>query len=105
MLDTVIPIFDDETGEQIGETTVGEVAAATVEDSSGFISDAVSAVVGGATGNPAVGGLASLAALAGLGAGANRLRRRRQEAAVEEEPDEAPAPAAPKKARKKKASS
>ena len=100
MLDKVIPIFDSDSGEQVGETTVGDLAADTVENSSGFISNAVSTVIGGATGNPALGGLASLAALAGLGSAAGAMRKK-QGVVVEE--DEAPPPPPPAKKKKKTA--
>ena len=76
-LDWVIPIMDPDTGEQVGETTVGDAAAGVVEGSSGAISDALSGVVGVASGNPALGGAVGVGALGLLAAGAAALRRKK----------------------------
>jgi len=67
MLDKEVPIFDQETGEQVGTTTVGDMLADNSEDVAGN-------VVGMLTGNPILGAGAAAAA-AGLFSG---LRRRKK---------------------------
>ena len=75
-LDKIIPVFND-SGEQVGETTVGDAAAGMVDSAAGGLSDLVSSAISVTTGNPVAGGASGLAALALLGAGASRLRRKR----------------------------
>ena len=77
VLDTVIPVYDADTGTQVGTTTVGDVAADAIDSSSGGISDAISGVLSGMTGNPAVGGAAGWGVLSLLTAGAGAMRRRK----------------------------
>ena len=68
MLDKEVPVFDQETGEQVGTTTVGEMLADNSEDVAGN-------VVGMLTGNPILaGGAAALAG--GLFAGARRKKKK-----------------------------
>ena len=61
MLDKEVPVFDQETGEQTGTTTVGDVLA----DSGEAAGDVAGGVLGMLTGNPILGGAAA-AGLAGL---------------------------------------
>jgi hypothetical protein len=75
-LDRVISVTDPNTGEVV-ETTVGDLAADTVEDVGGTITGVLGDAVGVATGNPIVGAGAGAALLALLGAGASRMRRKR----------------------------
>lgn len=73
-LDKVISMTDPETGE-VTETTVGNVAADTVEQIGGTVSGVLSDALSVATGNPIVGLGGGAALLALLGSGASRLRR------------------------------
>ena len=73
-LDKVISMTDPDTGE-VTETTVGNVAADTVEQLGGTVSGVLSDALGVATGNPVIGVGGGAALLALLGAGASRLRR------------------------------
>jgi hypothetical protein len=73
MLDKEIPLFDQETGEQVGTTTVGDAIA----DSGEAAGEVASGVVGMLTGNPILGGAAAAAA-AGLFAGARRKKKQPQ---------------------------
>ena len=74
-LGEVIRITDPVTGE-VTETTVGDLAADTVEGFGATISDVVSGAATAATGNPIVGAGAGAALLTLLGAGASKLRRK-----------------------------
>ncbi len=68
MLDREVPVFDQETGEQVGTTTVGDMLADNSEDVAGN-------VVGMLTGNPILaGGAAALAG--GLFAGHRRKKKK-----------------------------
>ena len=69
-LDAEIPVVDQETGEQVGTTTVGDAIA----DSGEAAGEVASGVVGMLTGNPILGG-AVAAAAAGLFAGARRKKK------------------------------
>ena len=79
-LDRVVPIFDPASGEQIGETTVGDLAGASVESSAGAVSDTISSVVSGVSGNPALGGATGLGAMGLLLAAAAALKRKKGKA-------------------------
>lgn len=72
-----ITLTDPETGETT-ETTVGDVAADTVEGVGDTLSSVISTVATAATGNPIVGAGAGAAILTLLGAGASRLRRKKE---------------------------
>ena len=73
-LGRVISLTDPETGE-VTETTVGNVAADTVEQIGGTVSNVVGDALGVATGNPVVGLGGGAGLLALFAAGASRLRR------------------------------
>ena len=73
-LDKVVSMTDPETGDVV-ETTVGNVAADTVEQLGGTGSGVLADALGVATGNPVIGVGGGAALLALLGAGASRLRR------------------------------
>ena len=68
LLDKEVAVFDQETGEQVGTTTVGDMLADNSED-------VTENVVGMLTGNPILaGGAAALAG--GLFAGARRKKKK-----------------------------
>ena len=75
-LSRVVRVTDPVTGG-IVETTVGDLAADTVDSLGGSVSAVASDIVSVATGNPVLGAGVGAALLALLGAGASRLRRRR----------------------------
>lgn len=77
LLDKEIPVFDEQTGEQVGTTTVGDVLA----DSGEAASDMAGGLLGALTGNPILGGGA-----AALGAGLfQAARRKKKQPSVEQE--------------------
>ena len=78
VLDKAIPLYDADSGEQVGTTTVGDMAADALEESSRRVADAVSGAIGAVTGNPALGGAAGIGLLSLLGAGAGAMRRKRK---------------------------
>ena len=75
-LGKVISVVDPETGE-VTETTVGDMAADTVEQVGATLGSVVSNVAGVASGNMVVGAGAGAARGALLGAGAAGLRRKK----------------------------
>ena len=78
VLDKVVPLYDMDSGEQVGTTTVGDMAADALDGSSQPVADAVSGALSAVTGNPALGGAAGLGILSLLGAGAGAMRRNRK---------------------------
>lgn len=74
-LDRVVTLQDPVTGETT-ETTVGDVAAGTVESFAGTVADVAGGAATAATGNPVVGAGLGAALLAAAGAVATGLRRK-----------------------------
>lgn len=75
-LGEVVSFTDPVTGE-VTETTVGDLAADSVEGFGSQFGSVVNGAATAATGNPVIGAGAGAAVLALLGAGASRLRRRK----------------------------
>ena len=74
-LGEVVRITDPVTGE-VTETTVGDLAADSVEGFGATVSDMVSGAATAATGNPIVGAGAGAVLLTLLGGAASKLRRK-----------------------------
>ena len=74
-LGEVVQYIDPATGE-VTETTVGDLAADTVESFAAQLGSVVNGAATAATGNPIVGAGAGAALLTLLGAGASKLRRK-----------------------------
>lgn len=89
VLDHVVSVVDPETGETV-ETTVGDLAADAVDETSSGLSATASKTVGAVTGNPVMGAGAGAVLAALLGAASTSLRRKK--AAGQTAPTQPPTP-------------
>jgi hypothetical protein len=76
VLDHVVRVVDPETGV-VSETTVGDLAADALDQSTPAVSDAASGAVSAVTQNPVLGAGAGAVLATLLGAASTRMRRKK----------------------------